>query len=230
LIDHLPRLWRFVQVPERLVTYADLLIVGLIVLGLAGLRTRRRAFRRATIAVAAIGLVGIVQALAQILAIPSYITPFDTSPHSRDVIFVAPNRTPLSWYAGPEFADASQPTAQPTLARHLDVPTSASRRLTYELTYPPGAAGRVETNVNAGPYLIDIRGAEEAGVTSYQHVVLDLPASRQPRKVTFTARESPSLVAGQAISLLSLLGTIALVASLATRSRRDRVATSPAPT
>ena len=52
-------------------------------------------------------------------------------------------------------------------------------------------------------------------------MVLRLPASQSPRKVTFSARESAPLVAGQAISLLSLLGAIALVIWLAVRGRRD---------
>ena len=48
-----------------------------------------------------------------------------------------------------------------------------------------------------------------------------LPASRSPRKVTFSARESAPLVAGQVISLLSLLGAVALVIWLAVRGRRN---------
>ena len=136
------------------------------------------------------------------------------------MIFAAPGRTPRAWYASTDFADASQPTAQATTAHPLDVPVSAPRRTSYTLTYPPGPASRVLTNVTAGPYLVHVDGAEEAGVASYQHMVLRLPASQSPRKVTFSARESAPLVAGQAISLLSLLGAVALVIWLAVRGRR----------
>ncbi len=88
-----PRPWRFTQYPYRLVTYGDLLVVGLFVLGLASLRARPRSFRRATVAVAAIALLGTVQAVAQDFGGPSWLTiQRPDHPHSRDLIFAAPGQ------------------------------------------------------------------------------------------------------------------------------------------
>jgi hypothetical protein len=221
LIDHLPRPWHFLQFSRRLLTYADLIVVGLLVLGLAGLKARPSLLRGATVAVAVVAALGAIQALAQALAVPSSISQSDrTTPHTRDVLFQrGPDRTPLAWYGGGDFADASQPAAQPTLPQPLEVPVSESRQDSYELTYPPGPAGDVESNVSGGPYLVHVQGAEEVGVTQYQNMVLHLPASSEPRRVTVSARESAPLVAAQAISVLSLIGAVALVAWLALRGR-----------
>jgi hypothetical protein len=221
LIEHLPRPYRFLQFSRRLVTYGDLLVVGLLVLGLSGLRARPSLLRGATVAVAAVAVLGVVQALVQALGVPSSISQSDhTTPHTRDVIFErGPDHTPSTWYTNTDFGDASQPTAQPTLARKLLVPVWSHRRSSYEVTYPPGPAGDVESNVNAGPYLVDVDGAQEVGVTSYQHMVLHLAASAKPRRVTFSARQSAPLLAAQAISVLSLIGAVALVGWLALRAR-----------
>ena len=144
LFEHLPRYWRYVEYTERLIPYGDLLVVGLLVLGLAGLRARARAFRYATAAVTTIAVLGTVQAVAQVLAVPSMLTLTDrTTPHSRDVIFIKPDRIPLTWYSFTDFADASQPTARATTVHPLYVPVSAPRRTSYTLTYPPGPASRV---------------------------------------------------------------------------------------
>jgi hypothetical protein len=232
LIEDLPRVWRFIQFPYRLLTYADLIALGLLILVLAGLRARPRLFRWATVAVAAIAVVSTGQALAQSLAVPSWLTIVDhTTAHGREAAFISPTNPPLAWYAVGDFADASEPVVRPTLPSSLNTPIEDSRRLDYQVSYPPGPAGTVVTNATGGPNLVAVEGARVAGRTRDHSMVLRLPASNMPRIVRFSPRESTPIVAGQVISLIALVAAFGLVAGLAVRDRRARrnQASRPAP-
>jgi hypothetical protein len=220
LIEDLPRFWRFIQFPYRLVSYADLIIVGLLVLVLSGLRSRPRAFRIAGSTVAVVAVLGSGQALAQALAVPSWLTIDDrTTPHDRSAAFPSLDRAPLAWYAIGDFADASAPLLEPTLPGRLAAPVSTERRLTYDVEYPAGKGGTVETNVTAGTYLVDVDGAEAVGRTDDGQLVLSLPPSEAPRTVSFSPKRSIPIVAAQALSVAALIGAVALVIGLAARNR-----------
>jgi hypothetical protein len=228
LIGHLPRIWRYIQFPYRLLTYADLAVVGLLVVAMAGAYARPKLLRNAAAVLALVAAVGVAQAMAQALAPPSGPGSEGLRLPDREVALTSLVDPPPAWIAGRDFGDISEPVVEPALPGRLTAPIIDSHRRDYEVGYPPGPAGTVETNVTAGPYLVQVDGAEVAGRTSDQNLVLRLPASGTSRTVRLSPRESAPIVAAQAVSVAALLGSIALVAGLAVRNRRLRASVEPA--
>ncbi|HEV2858549.1 MAG TPA: hypothetical protein VGW80_09130 [Solirubrobacterales bacterium] len=218
MIEKLPEALRFVQFPYRLVTYADLCIVGLVTLALAALeRTEERTRTRlATYALAAIAAFNLVLSVVQNQEVRSWLG------GGRGEALSSAVQPPPTWYATLQFADGSTPEVAPTLHRQLIVPVEEGIRDSYRVTYPPGPAGTVQTNIATGSYLVDLRGAAAAGRGPAGQMVVRLPASPdRPRVVEVSAEDGPAVTVARWISLLSLLGACAaLVAFAAVRRRR----------
>jgi hypothetical protein len=223
LIDHLPRYWRFFVFPYRLLAYANLAVVGLLILVLAGVRDRPRTYRAASLVVAAVAAISTVQAMSQALGARSWATFLDpTTPHGREIATLSLTAVPPTYYALADFSDVSEPIVTPTLPGQLKVPITRSHSLDYEVSYPPGRAGTIATNVTTGTYMVKIEGAEVAGRTTNRHLVLDLPASSSARTVGFHPRHSVALTAGQLLSVLALILAVGLLGWLAIRDLRER--------
>jgi hypothetical protein len=103
------------------------------------------------------------------------------------------------------------------------VPVEEGIRDSYTVEYPPGPAGTAQTNIDTGPYLVDIEGAEPAGRNAAGQMIVRFPASRHPRTVVVSAEDSAAVVVSRWISVLALIGSLmAVIAALALRVRRDR--------
>ena len=120
--DHLPATLAIHSIPYRLVTYGDLLVIGMLVLGLASVRARPRFFRRTTVAVAAIALLSTVQAVAQEFGTPSWLAIHNPSlPHSRDLIFERgqDNLPPAFYSSRTSAAPPNRPRGRPRFTRSM---------------------------------------------------------------------------------------------------------------
>jgi hypothetical protein len=225
LIDDLPRYWRYIQFPFRLLTYADLAVIGLLILALAGVNDRPRTYRAASLVVAVVAVISVVQAMSQAYGARSWATFFDsTTPHGREIATLSQNYPPPTYYAPSDFSEISEPIVTPTLPGELEVPLTQSHGLDYEVSYPPGSAGTVATNVTTTGYMVSVDGAEIAGRTPSRHLVLRLPASTSARTVGFHPRHSFPLVAGQLLSILALILAVGLLGWFAIRDLRERKA------
>jgi hypothetical protein len=223
LIDDFPGYWRYIQFPFRLLTYADLAVIGLLILALAGVRDRPRAYRAASLIVAVVAVISVVQATGQAYGARSWATFLDsTTPHGREIATLSQDFPPPTYYPLSDFAESNEPIVTPTLPGELDVPFTQSHGLDYDVSYPPGSAGTVATNVTTGSYLVAVDGAEIVGRTPDRHLVLRLPASSSARTVEFHPRHSVPVVAGQVLSVLALVVGLGLVCWLAVRSQLER--------
>jgi hypothetical protein len=216
LIERLPEALRFVQFPYRIVTYADLCVVGLVTLALAALEragNQSRA-RLAAYALAVIAAFNLVLSVVQNQQVRSWLS-------GRGEALGSSVQPPPTWYATLQFADGSAKPVAPTLRKQLIVPVEEGIRDSYRVTYPPGPAGTVQTNIATGRYLVDLNGATPAGRGPDGQMVVRLPASPdRPRVVEVSAEGGSAVTIARWVSLLSLLGAGLAVIVVAVRRRR----------
>lgn len=217
LIEQAPTVWRYIQFPYRLLAYFDLAVVGVATLILAAAVRAGRPGRVAVALLAVIAAGAFYASLIQNDAVRSWLP-------DRAAATASAGEPPPSWYAPLQFADASAAIVEPTLAGELVVPVSGSKRDGYSVELEPGPAGSVATNVLAGDYLVDISGAEPVGRTAEGRMVVELPASEQPRKVTFTAAWGAAVELGRWLSLAAIVvALLALIWMLAAPERIGRL-------
>lgn len=213
LIEHLPSAWGYIQFPYRLVTYADLCVVGLVTIALAALEGKQDRGRAAVGVLVAIAALSVVLSVHQIYHVRSWF-------ESRDDALASSIQAPTSWYAGLQFGDGSGSLRHPTLKAPLNLPVETGRE-SYRVEYPRGPAGTAVTNVATGTYLVDVSGAEAAGHSDDGRMVVRLPASRShPRTVTVKAASGFATTAARWLSLLAIAGGLIAAAAYAAASRR----------
>lgn len=209
LIEDLPEALTYIQFPYRLITYFDLALVGLVTIALAALQRAGSAARFPVYALAAIAAFNFVLSIDQNAGVRSWL-------ESRDDALVSSVQPPPTWYAPLQYADGAEPVVTPTLEQPLLVPVTEARRRSYTLTYPPGPAGTVQTNIITGPYLVELSGARAVGRTPESEMVVALPASERPREVEVEAGREPAVVVAGWVSVFSLiaaaLGAVVFVA------------------
>jgi hypothetical protein len=198
LIEDLPRVWRFIQFPYRLVTFVDLAAVGLVTMALVAMGRSGAPARIPALLLAAVAGLAFVQSLRQNGEVRSFLP-------GRAAALESSVHTPQSWYAPLQFADGSAPIVHPTLPTPLHVPVAEGPRDSYEVSYPPGPAGTVRTNVLAGTYLVDVSGAEPVGRNAGGYMIVRLPASNRPRQVTVKAGWDTGVEIGRWLTVISLL-------------------------
>lgn len=216
LIDALPEFLRYIQFPYRLLTYADFCVVGLVTLVLAALERRRDSAGSvaAVATLAAIAVFSLAISVQQNFDVRSWLT-------GRDEALASSPQPPPSWYAIIQFGDGEAPVLEPTLPDPLTVPVEEGVRDSYRVEYPPGPAGTAQTNIDTGPYLVDVSGAEPVGRNEAGQMIVRLPASPdRPRTVEVSAEDGPAVVVSRWISLLALVGSIAAIAAVLVRRRR----------
>ena len=202
LIEALPRALQFIQFPYRLLTYADLCLVGLVTIALAGLQRAGSAARVPVALLAVVAALSFGQAMVQNFEVRSWLG-------SRTEALASSTQTPPSWYAPLHFADASAPVVEPTLSDPLVVPVEGPEHDRYTATYPPGPGGTVASNVLTGTYFVDVSGARPVGRTPEGGMVMRLPASPRPRQVTVSASWGTGVRLGRWLTLLSFAAALA---------------------
>ncbi len=218
LISELPEALRYIQFPYRLVTYADFCVVGLVTLVLAGLERRRSSAGSfaAVAALAAIAAFSLAISVRQSFEVRSWLG-------GRAEATASSVRPPRSWYAIVQFADGEGEVVAPTLPRPLHVPVGEGIRDSYRVEYPPGPAGTAQTNIDTGPYLVDVAGATPVGRNEAGQMVVRLPASpRRPRLVVVSAKRSAAVLVSRWISVAALAFCLLALAFVAIRRRRGR--------
>lgn len=223
LISDLPGFLQYIQFPYRLVTYADLCVVGLVTLGLAGLERRQQsAGSFAAVAVlAVIAAFNLAISIQQNFEVRSWLS-------GRGEALVSSVKPPPSWYAIIQFGDGEGEVVQPTLPVPLTLPVQEGIRDSYRVEYPPGPAGTAQTNVDTGPYLVDVSGATPVGRNEAGQMVVRLPASpHRPRVVVVSGKDSAAVVASRWISALALALCLAAIGVAIVRRRRRGRSESP---
>jgi hypothetical protein len=216
LISDLPEFLQYIQFPYRLLTYVDFCVVGMVTLVLASLE-RRKGSPGATAAItalAAIAAFNLAISVQQNFEVRSWLG-------GRGEALASTVQPPPTWYAIIQFGDGSGPTVEPTLARPLTVPVEEGIRDSYTVEYPPGPAGTAETNIDTGPYLVDVSGAKPVGHNDKGQMVVRLPASlHRPRTVVVSAENGPAVVVSRWISIVSLVGAAAALLTVGVVRRR----------
>jgi hypothetical protein len=238
----LPELVRNLQYTYRLETYASLCIAGVVAVGLHAIAGAGPS-RMRTPMVAAVALVCLVSgglAVGQMWRQPSILA-------SRDEVFAGKARTPNSWYARLDYADASAPIARVTLIGipgltkvnypstacsqrrpcFMAVPVLASRpRDHYTFHFKLPRAGAVLTNVVTGSYLVHVAGATEVGRTRDHRMVIGLDGRPgQDVRVSFSQAGSWPIRVGRVMSLASIAAFLALLLVLVLRRVKSRSGT-----
>jgi hypothetical protein len=218
LISDLPEFLRYIQFPYRLVTYADFCVVGLVTLVLAGLERQRQSVGgfAAVVVLAAIAAFNLAISVQQNFEVRSWLS-------GRGEALASSVKPPPSWYAIIQFADGEGEVVAPTLPRPLTVPVDERIRDSYRVAYPPGPAGTAQTNIDTGPYLVNVSGATPVGRNEAGQMVVRLPASPRPRIVVVSAEDGAAVLVSRWISVAALaLCLLALAVVVARRRRRGR--------
>ena len=164
------------------------------------------------------------------MQIGSYPTEFP----NRDLVFSPAIQPPGSLtsigdyydYSLPQVAPPAAPPAPPPLPT-LVFPASSLSGDRLTLSYrAPSKATPVLTNLVAAPYLVSVHGAQVAGRVGGA-IVLRLPAGSGTRTVTLSRSDRVPLVLGRILSIIGLLGLLAVLGGALVspwRSRRKAVA------
>lgn len=202
LIEALPTAWRFIQFPYRLLAFVDLALVGLLVLALVAVQRAGPPARNAVLLLAGIAAIAVVMSVKQDSEVRSWLP-------SRDAALTSSVQPPPSWYAPLQFADGSAPIVRPTLRGTLRIEPASGRHDAYTVTYPPGPAGTVRTNILAGTYLVDVEGARPVGRTAGGAMVVRVPASRErSRQMIVSAGWGPAVEVGRWVSVVALFACL----------------------
>ena len=135
---------------------------------------------------------------------------------------------PINTRAGADYNDESAPVVPVPPGRIITVPpdllTADNARITVAA---PAGPEPIETNIAGGSYFVELKGMRRVGRTDAGNAVVQRPPERMvgPVTIELSPRASPPIVAGRAISLISLLAVTALIAGLVRRDRRTRPAT-----
>ena len=217
LIEDLPGPWNRIQFPYRLVTYATLAATGIALLLLRAvqeLQPPKRGVLSGLLVIATATSFGL--ALDQVLSARSLTG-------DRSLAVASSTSPPPTWDGNSTFdyADGTAPVVTPSIPDPLLVPAEpGTDRVSVSL--PSGTTGTVGTNVAAGPYLVDVAGAEPVGRTADGLMVVEVHArADETPRITFSAKRSALLGVGKAVTILALIGTGALLFVLLLR-RRER--------
>lgn len=229
-----------IQFPYRLAAWLLLAVAVQLVLSLWFARGLTGARRTIAIGLAlTLVAVTVVQAAFQLYPGPRlrHETGYDI--HPRTAAFeTGPTTPPSSYYGSDVYGDYSLPfvKTQPTRTLVLPVPEPGQTRLEADVPLPPGH-GPLATNVAAGPYMIQIEGVKWVGRTLNGLAVVEPERPHAKTAHVVVRADAGGLgVAGVVISILCLLGGLALIVwmalrpptSLWSRGRQPKRAGSPA--
>jgi hypothetical protein len=208
--DHLPHSLLYIQFRYRLVAYLTFAACLLVTLALVAWQGRPP--RPLAVALAIVVLAGCGQALHQIWTVPSF-TP------DRRAVFADADRAPPSWYDPGTLRFYGAPIRELIPSAKVGFfPRGDSGR--FLLAPDPG--GVVALDLGAGPGFARLKGVRRLGRTGAGFVVVEVPKSGPPVAVEFEPASSAPVVAGRWISVVSLIGLLALTAAAALRSRLGR--------
>ncbi len=217
LIERLPSFLAYIQFPYRLLTYLNFVLVGVTTLAIAAMQRAGAAVRVPAALLAIVAAISFYAAVKQNSEVRSWLP-------DRAAAVASASKPPKSWYAFVQFGDASAPVVQPTLSGVLEVPVEEGIRDSYTLTVPPGKGGTVLTNVVTGTYFVEASGAEPVGRDKDGNMVVKLPASDNPREVTFQAHWGTGVNIGIWITVAALAtSAFAFAWALADRDRLARL-------
>jgi hypothetical protein len=205
-ITHLPSFLTYIQFPYRLMTYLDLALVGLTTLTIAAMQRSGKLSRVPAALLVGVAALSFYAAIKQQSEVRSWLD-------GRGEAVASPYQPPKSWYAFVQFGDASEPVVEPTLPGGINLPLEEEGiKDSYTVTLPPGPAGTILTDVVTGPYFVKVSGAEVVGRDATSHQVIRLPASKQPREVTFSSHWESKVQLGIWITVLCLAASLIALA------------------
>jgi hypothetical protein len=108
----------------------------------------------------------------------------------------------------------------------ISVPVMDSLKQAYAVEFTPPYSGTLNTNLLAGPYLVMVHGAKVVARTVSQQMLIQVNKSPggRPTRLTVEPAHTWPLVAGKWTTIISSLGALWLLATLAIKSRRRRSA------
>jgi hypothetical protein len=230
----LPKPWRNIQFPFRLVTYVTLTacaMVALVLLIIANGPSRLR--RPAEAVLIVVTAISVVLATRQVWDAPSFFF------KHRTEVFASAIEPPRSYYTGAAFSDAAAPIVKPTLGQ-LVGGTPPLARPAVELPASPyttshpypivvSQPGTVATNVATGPYLVRVRGAVPVGrtplvpegVLGSSFMVVRIDGKRGQREaVSFSATAPTAVRVGLIVTAASLLALAVLLIGVFVHGRQ----------
>ncbi len=212
-----PPLLQYIQFPYRVHTYVALTLTGLVLIGsvAAASRPPGRCRWALLLSLPVVAAYGLGLGVYQVWSTPS------TVPDRQDVL-ESRYAVPVNTRAGPDFNDESAPVLSVAPGRTMILPpdllTTDRARVTVDA---PAGAAPIETNIAGGSYFVDVEGVRRVGRTEAGNVVVQRLPGREVGPVTIglAPRASAPIVAGRAISLLSLVAVTVLIAGLVRRGR-----------
>ncbi len=223
LYELLPRFLRLIQFPYRLITFAGLLVSGLILV--AALAIERGANERERRWLGA----GLAAATAVSLALCAWQL-FVPDTHQNEFVYddyrealLSPNAVPRTWYNNSSYLDTTAPVVEYPQERAALIEPRNLQGDSATLTLDP-PRGRRPFSLMAGPGqgIVRLDGLERVGRTEAGLIVARRPdGGSGPVRVTFSAAGG-WVTAGRAITVAALLTLVALAALRAIWLRRVR--------
>lgn len=208
--------WSEIQFPYRLCSYVVYAVAGLVLVSALVLRGSEHAgsgsvaltLRGALVAACAIsvGLCVWQQWIANDLFVGSYA--------NRAEALTSPSVLPRTWYNGNEsFSDRQAPVVSAPAGRLLLLPPSAVRgdRFAAWMNLPAGPQP-IQTNIDAGPYLVRISGVQRVGRDKEGYAVVRRAGNgRGPVHVVVETAHSAIIEIGRLLSVLAVVALLVLL-------------------
>ena len=221
----IPDVFSRIQFAYRLSTYTLICVTGLVLVGLVLVEKQTRRRVRVAYLGTLVVIVGFGSALAidQVWTTPSRIGNPNLYIQNRNDVYAGQHHEPRSWY-DIGMRDVSARTLTVRNGRYLGVPPALfdEDRTDVRLDAAPGSAPLI-TNVAGGSYIVKVEGdVERVGrnVLGFTAVKRKPGHETGPVRLTVALNHSPEVVVGIGLTLISLAGTLVVLAALALRRRR----------
>ena len=219
--EHLPKPFTQIQFPYRLDTFVVYAVAGLVLVGALALqRSANERPQRATrpLLLALLVVIAVSFGLSQW----QEWVPTVSVLKNRAEALVSPNILPRSWYDGGSYLDSSAPIVVAPPGRTLTIPPSQVQgdRFAAWMQVPAGRQP-TQTNIAGGDYLVRIVGLEWLGRGPNGYAVVRRPNDGSgPVRVTVETASSRAVKLGWALSILAILGIVAVLIVTGARARR----------
>ncbi len=217
-----------IQFPYRLGSYVFYGVGALVIVAALALqrqassrrRTRELSWLRLSLACVCAISVGLC---AWQLWVPNPQVP-EFAYRNRDEALASVNVLPRTWYDPGSYSDTQAPIVSVPAGRTLFITPSSVRGDRYAawLQAPPGTAP-IQTNVDAGGYLVHISGLRRVGRDKYGLAIVRREADGSgPVHVAIETTHSATIVLAWALSVAGCVAALAILAWLALSGRRRR--------
>lgn len=219
--EHLSNPFTQIQFPYRLNTFVFYAVAGLVLVGSLALQRAATEGPQRVIRPLGLALIAVMAISCGLCQWQEWV-PTVSVLKNRSEALVSANVLPRSWYDGGSYLDTRAPVVAVPPGRILTIPPAQVEgdRFSASMDVPPGPQP-IQTNIATGDYLVRIVGLRWLGRSPNGYAVVRRPnGGSGPVRVTVETASSRAIEFGWALSILAILGVLAVLIATGVRATR----------